>query len=201
MSWNSCTYITQSDSTDVRNHHYETACSQCVGELNMSSSIYIAEDSEFKLYINSGTQSGSLIHTSSPYDSEEDDGELGTYENGMFCPKCKGFFVQESRDNMMYRNHELTSLYISHSQYLEYSASNCDNEESRSIIENFYPEREQNQVFVLGWGGITGSLKDDGSYTMDDSTLMLLSSSVVPVSTQTSESGSVNPWAVQFWTD
>ena len=99
MSWNACTYITQSNSTDVRNHHYEAAYSQCVGELNMSSSIYVAEETEFKLYINSGTQSGSLIYTSPSHDLDSE--EVGDSETGNFCPKCKGFFVQENKENMM----------------------------------------------------------------------------------------------------
>ena len=199
MSWNDCTYITQSNSTDVRNHHYEAAYSQCVGELNMSSSIYVAEETEFKLYINSGTQSGSLIYTSPSHDLDSE--EVGDSETGNFCPKCKGFFVQENRENMMYKNTLNTGMYLSHSQYLEYSSSNCNNEDSQSLILSFYPEREQGEMYELGWTGVTGSLKDDGSYTIDESTLVKVSGSLVPVTTKTSMSGSVDPWSIQFWTD
>ena len=199
MSWNSCTYITQSNSTDVRNHHYEEAYTQCVGELNMSSSIYVTEESEFKLYINSGTQSGSLIYTSPSHDLDSE--EVGGSENGIFCPKCKGFFVQENRENMMYRNTLHTGMYVSHSQYLEYSSSNCNNEDSQSLILSFYPEREQGDNYELGWTGITGSLKDDGSYTIDETTLEKVSGSLIPVTRNASISGSVDPWSIQLWTD
>ena len=199
MSWNTCTYITQSNSTDVRNHHYENAYSQCVSEVNMSSSIYVTEDSEFKLYINSGTQSGSLIYTSPSHDLDSE--EVGESETGNFCPNCKGFFVQENKENMMYKSRIDTTLYISHSQYLEYSSSNCNNEDSQSRILSLYPEKEEGVVYSIGWTGVTGSLKDDGIYTIDETTLTKVSGSLIPVTTKISTSGSVDPWSVQFWTD
>jgi len=53
----------------------------------------------------------------------------------------------------------------------------------------------------LGWTGVTGSLKDDGSYTIDESTLVKVSGSLIPVMEITSLSGSNDPWSIQLWTD
>ena len=92
-------------------------------------------------------------------------------------------------------------MYLSHSQYLEYSSSNCNNEDSQSLILSFYPEREQGKIYELGWTGVTGSLKDDGSYTIDESTLVKVSGSLIPVMEITSLSGSNDPWSIQLWTD
>ena len=199
MAWNDCTYITQSNFEEATQINYQSAYTQCVSEVDMSGSIYVTEESEHKLYINSGSQSGSLIYTSPSHDLDSE--EVGGSENGSFCPKCKGFFVQENRENMMYRNTLHTGMYVSHSQYLEYSSSNCNNEDSQSLILSFYPEREQGEIYELGWTGITGSLKDDGSYTIDETTLEKVSGSLIPVTRNASISGSVDPWSVQMWTD
>ena len=39
MSWNDCTYITQSNFEDVTPINYQSAHSQCVSEVNISGSI------------------------------------------------------------------------------------------------------------------------------------------------------------------
>ena len=52
------------------------------GEVNMSSSIYVTEETEDKLYINSGSQSGSLIYTSEPHGNPAE--EVGTWSTGKF---------------------------------------------------------------------------------------------------------------------
>ena len=68
MAWNDCQYITQSLEQDVRVSGYQNAFELCISaSVDMSSSIYITEETEDKLYINSGSQSGSLIYTSEPH--------------------------------------------------------------------------------------------------------------------------------------
>ena len=100
MSWNDCTYITQSNSTEVKQETYQAAYSQCVGEIAMSSSMYITEVSESKLYIISGSQSGSLIYTSAPHGLEDTE-EIGHYETGSFCHKCNSYFRHAGKENML----------------------------------------------------------------------------------------------------
>ena len=100
MAWNDCTYITQSNFEEATQINYQSAYAQCVSEVDMSGSIYVTEESEHKLYINSGSQSGSLIYTSPSHglDSEE----VGQYTTGSFCPKCKSYFSHKGREDMVH---------------------------------------------------------------------------------------------------
>ena len=41
MAWNDCTYITQSNSNEATQINYQSAYARCVGEINMSGSIYV----------------------------------------------------------------------------------------------------------------------------------------------------------------
>ena len=100
MSWNECTYITQSNFYSASQEDYQAAYSQCVGEIAMSGSTYITEVSESKLYINSGSQSGSLIYTSAPHGLEDTE-EIGHYETGSFCHKCNSYFRHAGKENML----------------------------------------------------------------------------------------------------
>ena len=78
MAWNDCQYITQSLEQDVRVSGYQNAFELCISaSVDMSSSIYITEETEDKLYINSGSQSGSLIYTSEPHGNPAE--EVGTF--------------------------------------------------------------------------------------------------------------------------
>ena len=80
MAWNDCTYITQSNSNEATQINYQSAYARCVGEINMSGSIYVTEESQHKLYINSGSQSGSLIYTSENHDLDSE--EVGVSSTG-----------------------------------------------------------------------------------------------------------------------
>ena len=100
MAWNDCTYITQSNFEEATQINYQTSYDRCISEVDMSGSIYVTEESEHKLYINSGSQSGSLIYTSPSHglDSEE----VGQYTTGSFCPKCKSYFSHKGREDMVH---------------------------------------------------------------------------------------------------
>ena len=101
MAWNDCQYITQSLEQDVRVSGYQNAFELCISaSVDMSSSIYITEETEKKLYINSGSQSGSLIYTSEPH--ELPDEEVGGWSTGSFCPICKGYYVEKDETNMVF---------------------------------------------------------------------------------------------------
>ena len=101
MAWNDCQYITQSLEQDVRVSGYQNAFELCISaSVDMSSSIYITEETEDKLYINSGSQSGSLIYTSEPHGNPAE--EVGTWSTGSFCPICKGYYVEKDETNMVF---------------------------------------------------------------------------------------------------
>lgn len=101
MAWNDCQYITQSLEQDVRVSGYQNAFELCISaSVDMSSSIYITEETEDKLYINSGSQSGSLIYTSEPHGNPAE--EVGTWSTGSFCPICKGYYVGKDETNMVF---------------------------------------------------------------------------------------------------
>ena len=99
----------------------------------MSGSIYVTEESEHKLYINSGSQSGSLIYTSPSHglDSEE----VGGFTTGSFCPKCSSYFVHFGRENMIHMN-TLTGDTMYRWQY-EISQSNNDINEHMWTTDDF----------------------------------------------------------------
>jgi hypothetical protein len=99
----------------------------------MSGSIYVTEESEHKLYINSGSQSGSLIYTSPSHglDSEE----VGGFTTGSFCPKCSSYFIHHGRENMIHMN-TLTGDTMYRWQY-EISQSNNDINEHMWTTDDF----------------------------------------------------------------
>ena len=133
MSWNDCTYITQSNFEEATQISYQSAYAQCVSEVDMSGSIYVTEESEHKLYINSGSQSGSLIYTSPSHglDSEE----VGGFTTGSFCPKCSSYFIHHGRENMIHMN-TLTGDTMYRWQY-EISQSNNDINEHMWTTDDF----------------------------------------------------------------
>ena len=101
MAWNDCQYVTQSSEQDVGVSEYQNAFELCISaSVDMSSSIYITEETEDKLYINSGSQSGSLIYTSEPHGNPVE--EVGTLSTGSFCPICKGYYVGKDETNMVF---------------------------------------------------------------------------------------------------
>ena len=101
MAWNDCQNINQSLEQDGRDSGYQNAFELCISaSVDMSSSIYITEETEDKLYINSGSQSGSLIYTSEPHGNPAE--EVGTWSTGSFCPICKGYYVGKDETNMVF---------------------------------------------------------------------------------------------------
>ena len=154
MSWNDCTYITQSNSTEVKQETYQAAYTQCVGEIAMSSSMYITEVSESKLYIISGSQSGSLIYTSAAHGLEDDE-EVGHYETGSFCHKCKGYFRHHGRENLQYY-HPYSNISIPKWEY-EISQSNG---ELTSKDEKIW---KQDDISVYVSGSVESRVVESGS--------------------------------------
>lgn len=169
MSWNDCTYITQSSFESASVQNYQTSFSQCISEVNMSSSIYVTEISESKLYINVGSQSGSLIYTSPTHSLtlEENEEEIGNFETGSFCPKCKGFYTYENRENIPWVSYIGMPTILSESQFREYSASRA--EVSASFIESFIPEDSTASTYYMdmtkpvGIRTVTSGSNDKGS--------------------------------------
>ena len=102
MAWNDCTYITQSNSNEATQINYQSAYARCVGELNMSGSINVTEESQHKLYINSGSQSGSLIYTSENHNLDSE--EVGGSSTGSFCHRCNAYFSHQGLEGMLHVN-------------------------------------------------------------------------------------------------
>jgi hypothetical protein len=176
MAWDDCTYITQSSFYSASVQNYQASFSQCVSEVNMSSSIYVTEISESKLYINYGSQSGSLIYTSPTHSLtlEENEEEIGSFETGSFCPKCKAFYKYDNnRDNINWVSYKGLPTILSESQFREYSASFA--EVSASFIKSFIPEDST-----------------QSSYLFD---------MTKPVSSRTVTSGSNDNTNMRFWID
>ena len=150
MAWNDCTYITQSNSDDVKQETYQAAFAQCVGEIAMSGSTYITEESENKLYINSGSQSGSLIYTSEAHGLEGDE-EVGQYETGSFCHKCKGYFRHQGKENLLHY-HKFNHIFMPRWEY-EISQSNG---ELTSKDDKIWLKED---VSVYQFGRVSGSVE------------------------------------------
>ena len=102
MAWNDCRYITQSNSNEATQINYQSAYAQCVSEVNMSGSIYVTEESQHKLYINSGSQSGSLIYTSENHNLDSE--EVGGSSTGSFCHRCNAYFSHQGLEGMLHVN-------------------------------------------------------------------------------------------------
>jgi len=63
----------------------------CDGTTQLSESIYICAETDYRIVSTSGSQSGSLLKITSPHDGYDD--EKGDFVTGSFCPNCKGFWI------------------------------------------------------------------------------------------------------------
>ena len=63
----------------------------CDGTTQLSESIYICADVDYRIISTSGSQSGSLLEITSTHEGYDD--ELGDFVTGSFCPNCKLFYI------------------------------------------------------------------------------------------------------------
>ena len=134
MAWNDCRYITQSNSNEATQINYQSAYAQCVSEVNMSGSIYVTEESQHKLYINSGSQSGSLIYTSENHNLDSE--EVGVSSTGSFCHRCNAYFSHNGKEGMLHVN-KFTGIGIPRWEF-EISASQYNWETNGMFITDDY---------------------------------------------------------------
>ncbi len=63
----------------------------CDGTTQVSESMYICAETDYRIISTSGPQSGSLLKVTSTHEGYDD--ELGDFVTGSFCPNCKRFWI------------------------------------------------------------------------------------------------------------
>ena len=63
----------------------------CDGTTQLSESIHICAETDYRIISTSGSQSGSLLKVTSTHEGYDD--ELDNFITGSFCPNCKGFWI------------------------------------------------------------------------------------------------------------
>ena len=63
----------------------------CDGTTQLSESIHICTETDYRIISTSGSQSGSLLKITSTHEGYDD--EKDYFVTGSFCPNCKVFYI------------------------------------------------------------------------------------------------------------